>query len=1017
MTSVFLARRFLCLYVLLIALPGISNAQDFSGKTVTAIEYEPANQPIYSKDLENMQLVRVGEPLDPNQVAGTIDRLFASGLYQDIQVDAEPSANGVVIRYITRARRFIGHVGVRGKLNVPPSRAAIISDSQLTLGSRFDPDTLEAARKTIEDELRQNGLYQSTVGVSTIEDPSTHQVTVRFVVYAGKRARYETPVISGDTKLSDATIIGATGWRWPLIHKWRQVTSALTDKGIDGIQKKYAKKDRLTASVVLGSLDYDSTTGRAKPSLNINAGPKIEISAIEAKVSKRKLRQLVPVYQEGSVDNDLLTEGAENLHDYFQSKGYPDVQIDFKREPTKGDQEVINYYIATGPRRKLVDIKILGNTYFTPQTLRDRMFLRTASFLERHGRYSESFRHSDEESIANLYRDNGFQDVKVTSTVQTDYKGKPQDIAVVFHIDPGKQWTVANLYFEGNSRLDLSPIRDQLASIQGQPYATVDVASDRNRILEYYYSNGFPRATFNYRSTPGPKPQTMNLTYSVNEGPREFVRKVIVSGLYRTRPSLVLRDIDIKEGEPISMVKINDDARRLTDLGIFANVNTGLQDPNGTSQYKYVLYDFDEAARYSYNLGFGLEVGQFGHTTNNLSAAGGLKGISPLISFTVNRINFRGVGQTISLQTRYSTLEQRAALSYIVPRFLGSRNRTVTFSLLYDTTQDVQTFSSRREEASVQTAQRFNRASTLILSFAYRRVSTSNIQIPSLLIPLYSQPVRIGMLSAGYIQDHRDNPIDAHRGFWNTLDVGLAGKYFGSERNFTRVLARNATYTPIGRNLVFARETQIGAILPFNIPAGTTSFDSIPLPERFFGGGGGSMRGFGDNQAGPRDIGTPTGLPAPPTATPTGFPIGGNALFFNNVELRFPLLGPNISGVLFEDMGNIYTGVGDISLAYRQPSVVTYPSFPGKAFYQDFNYAVQAPGFGIRYKTPIGPVRVDFAYALNPPRYLGFKRNETIQDLFPCGNIPPGVPPPPQCVATPQQLSHFQFFFSIGQAF
>src|SRR6185437_8715368 len=145
-----------------------------------------------------------------------------------------------------------------------------------------------------------------------------------------------------------------------------------------------------------------------------------------------------------------------------------------------------------------------------------------------------------------------------------------------------------------------------------------------------------------------------------------------------------------------------------------------------------------------------------------------------------------------------------------------------TFSLLYDTTQDVQTFSSRREEASVHTSQRFNRASTLILGFAYRRVSTSNIQIPSLLIPLYSQPVRIGMLSAGYIQDHRDNPIDAHRGFWNTLDVGLAGKYFGSERDFTRILARNATYTPIGRNLVFARETQIGAILPFNLPAGTT---------------------------------------------------------------------------------------------------------------------------------------------------------------------------------------------------
>ncbi len=96
------------------------------------------------------------------------------------------------------------------------------------------------------------------------------------------------------------------------------------------------------------------------------------------------------------------------------------------------------------------------------------------------------------------------------------------------------------------------------------------------------------------------------------------------------------------------------------------------------------------------------------------------------------------------------------------------------------------------------------------------------------------------------------------------MDGGIAGNFFGSQRNFYRVLARNATYTSIGRNLVFARQTQIGAIIPFNSPAGISSFDAIPLPERFFGGGGVSMRGFGDNQAGPRDIATTTELPGAP---------------------------------------------------------------------------------------------------------------------------------------------------------
>jgi outer membrane protein assembly factor BamA len=177
------------------------------------------------------------------------------------------------------------------------------------------------------------------------------------------------------------------------------------------------------------------------------------------------------------------------------------------------------------------------------------------------------------------------------------------------------------------------------------------------------------------------------------------------------------------------------------------------------------------------------------------------------------------------------------------------------------------------------------------------------------------------------------------------------------------------------------------------------------------------MRGFGDNQAGPRDIGTLSELPGNPVTPPTGFPIGGDALFFNTFELRFPLLGPNISGVLFHDMGNIYRTFSDISLAYSQPNTGFFyrpkgqPAIP----IPDFNYAVQAAGFGIRYKTPLGPIRVDLAYALNPSRYIGFSTNEPIQNLIACTATQIGVTP--SCSPSAQQLGHFEFFFSIGQAF
>jgi outer membrane protein assembly factor BamA len=215
----------------------------------------------------------------------------------------------------------------------------------------------------------------------------------------------------------------------------------------------------------------------------------------------------------------------------------------------------------------------------------------------------------------------------------------------------------------------------------------------------------------------------------------------------------------------------------------------------------------------------------------------------------------------------------------------------------------------------------------------------------------------------------------------------LATKAFGSQTSFARVLARNATYYRLGEKLVLARETQFGVEPAFNVPAGEQTSaeqaDAIPLPERFFGGGGYTQRGFPQNQAGPRDF-------------TTGFPLGGSALFFNNTELRFPLYGANINGVLFEDAGNIYSSLSQLSFRVDQRNNA------------DFNYMVHAAVFGVRYRTPVGPLRLDLAYSINPPKYNGFPGSYV--QLVQCSEAN-------TCQASDQQISHFQFFFSIGQAF
>lgn len=948
------------------------------------------------------QPLRKGTPLRAEDVAHSIDGLFATGRFDDIVVEAEPSDDGVIVRFVTKPKWFVGGVTVEGNVMIDPNRGQVVSTAQLSLGAPFQEQDLTRATESIERLLRANGFYEATLTPSTERDNDAQQVFITFQIKESKRAKYGQPTIEGETKLPDSTIVRATGWRLPVIHWWRQVTDTRTHKGVQGVLKKYEGQDRLTARVDMKKLEYDHARNRVRPDLEINAGPKIKVQAVEAKVSKRVLKRYVPVFQQHAIYNDLLVAGKLNLREYFQSQGYYDADVDFRILPPESDLEKIEYVISRGERYKLVRVSIIGNKYFDAGEIRERMFMQPAGFLLlRHGRYSEAFRRRDEENISNLYRANGFRDVKVSSLVERDFHGKAGDVSVTVRIDEGPQWFVDGVTIQGVKQIKREEFTAQLASANGQPFSNVNLATDRDTILTYYYSHGFPDATFNAVWRQSQTPHHVDVAYTITEGDREYVREVLTSGLRVTRPSLVKRNITMKAGDPLSPLEETDIQKRFYDLGIFARVDTAIQNPDGDTDHKYVLYHFDEANRYTISVGVGAQVARFGTpSSTDLAAPGGTTGFSPDFSLTMSRLNLWGLGHTITARGLYSSLEKRASVSYLQPRFMNADGRNVTYTVLFDDTLDVRTFASKREEGSVQLSQKFSKTFTGLFQVAYRRVSVSSVVIPVLLVPQFVQPVRIGMLSANLVYDRRDNPADPHKGMFNTVDLGASAKFFGSQRSFGRVLLRNATYYSLGKNLVLARQTQFGVIQPFDVAPGELAAEAIPLPERFFSGGADSLRAFPYNEAGPRDTGAPL-VPNGSASAPTGFPLGGNALFINNVELRFPFLAQNIQGVLFHDMGNVYSTLSDISFRFNQKNL------------QDFNYAVQAVGFGVRYKTPVGPIRLDLAYSINPPSFVGF--NGTPAQLLQCGpnaNFTSGP-----CEPVRQSISHFQFFFSIGQTF
>ena len=284
----------------------------------------------------------------------------------------------------------------------------------------------------------------------------------------------------------------------------------------------------------------------------------------------------------------------------------------------------MDFLINTGKRHRLVDITIKGNQYFTTDAIRERMYLQTANLLQfPHGRYSENLLRRDRDNIVNLYESNGFRDVKVTAVPIDDYRGKAGDIAVTLEIEEGpavsggqdRSWTAWRSWTE-------TACWRRLSSAPGQPFSEFNVAVDRDTILADYFENGFPKATFEWSSKPGGRPHRVDLLFVVHEGGQQFVRQVLINprGLKTTQPPLVARSCTLNPGDPLSPTAITDTQRRLYDLGVFAKVDAAIENPDGETDRKYVLYNMEEAARYSLAAGVGAELARIGGCQTCLGA-------------------------------------------------------------------------------------------------------------------------------------------------------------------------------------------------------------------------------------------------------------------------------------------------------------------------------------------------------------------------------------------------------------
>jgi len=986
-----------------------------------------------------------GAPLSGDNLKKSLRRLYATGLFETIAVEGVREEDGVALIFRGTPRTFIGTVSVEGgrsaTVNTQLERA-----TQLAPGARFTPAKLDQALEQMRLTLAQDGFHAPVITHTLTARPEEQLVDLAFHVQSGPQARVGTVEVTGEPGMS------VNDFRHHAhLRAGEHVDRETGNRALAGVLKAYRGEERLEAEIKLESQQYSSENQKVDYRFSANRGPVVKVLVEGASANSELIRRVIPIFEEGSVDEDLLMEGNRRLRDYYQRMGYFDVKVEHELQSTTAGPVTIVFKVRLGPRRRVERVSVAGNRYFDSATLRELLSVHAADSLDRHGDYSQALVSADVNALQALYRNNGFSKATIipeTSAAETKAgvssdtgspasdlgslgwkAGTTAPLTVVYRIKEGEQLRVGTVRLEGNDHADAARFALLMNTVAGQLLSPRNLAGDRDALLIDYMSRGFDQVRVEVVQQVEPADASkVDVVFRISEGRQIFVRKVLLTGLHYTRPETVAKAITLHPGDPLNETALMETQRNLYDFALFNEIDTAIENPTGEEVNKTVLLQVAEAQRWALTYGFGLEAqtGTPQYNCGGIIASGatcspnGKTGVSPRVLADITRNNLFGREQSISLRGTYGLLEQKISLLFQNPHFEGNRSFGLTISGGYANSLDVSTYVASKLEGGVRWTEHlnsrgfaFSKANTLVYEFNFRRikVQADSLQVAPLEIAQLATAVRVAGPSLTWIRDTRDSALDAHRGTYTSFQEFLSGGGFGAQADFSRLDLSNSSYYRFDKGrVVLARNTRYGQERAF----GKLQAELIPLPERLYAGGATSLRSFGANQAGPRD-------------SETGYPIGGAGALINSTELRLPpptlpWLGNTVSFVIFHDMGNVFTNASDAwasALRVHQPlrdncrNVATVsnpasylPSGPQTSTGQQgtcsFNYFSHAPGLGLRYHTPVGPIRLDFSYNMNPPIFP-VNYNYSLTQPGSAPHVGEGT--------------HFNFFFSLGQTF
>jgi len=933
----------------------------YEGQNVSAVDL--IGDPNHDlKPFRDLVAQKSGTPYSQEKIEASIAALRGTGKFPKVEVSIVPDLTGLRLDFLLSPVYYLGIVDFPGATKVF-SYARLLQVVDLRDQDPFDKARLPDAENALSRFLNHSGYFQAKVTSSTEIDDAHELVNVRFNVELGKQARIGNVTLEGlagdeSAHLQHSVRSLRARFTGGLLKPGKPYAPERMKQATSLIRRALAKEQRLASKVKVLPPQFHADTNRVDVAFNVEAGPIVVVRIDGARLSwipflsSREKKKLIPIYSEGTIDEDLVHEGGQNLVNFFQRKGYFDVQVktSFRRTPT---QVLLTYDINQGEKHKVDRIVFEGNHQLSTKDLSNQATVKKAHFWS-HGAFSQKLLRQSADNIQALYRDRGFETAKVTPHAAE--RGTKIDVS--FNIEEGLQTLVDDVTITGNNALDRLTVTKPsgLTLEPGKPFSPRLMLDDRNRIAANYQDRGFLNVEVkpNVRRVDG-SPQRVDVTYEVTEHQEVLVKDIVYLGQRHTRPWLIHNSARLSPERPMRRGDLLQAQSRLYDLNIFDWASVGPERPITDQDDESILVKVHEAKRNEIIYGLGFEVSHRGGNVpaGSVAVPGGppvqLNGnkiapsqatyASPRGSIELNRRNMRGLGETASAALLLSRLDQRLLTTYAQPNFAGSHWQSLsTFSI--ERTTENPLFAASLGDLSFQLERVINHKTNtrLQLRYDFNKTILSHLLVPELVLQ-QDRNVHLSTFSGTLLRDTRDKPLDAHHGMFETLTLSMTPKALFSSASFAKFFGQYAFYKPV-RSIVFANSVRLGLVAPFG-----SSF--VPTSQLFFSGGGTTLRGFPIDEAGPQRI-VPfcNVLQGQTGCVNITVPVGGRQLFILNSEMRFPLkVFKALGGVLFYDGGNVYSAVNLHTFVDNYTNTI---------------------GIGLRYSTPIGPVRFDIGKNVNP---------------------------------------------------